>query len=73
MINGVNTQSLCVYVDDVDAHCACARAAGARILQEPTTNDHGDDYSVDRSYSAEDLEGHRWWFMHRLRGPVTES
>lgn len=73
MINGVNTQSLCVYVDDVDAHCAHARAAGARILQEPTNNDYGEDYWEDRSYSAEDPEGHRWWFMHRVRGPVSSA
>ena len=32
---GGNTQSLMVYVDDVDAHCAKARAAGARIVSEP--------------------------------------
>src|SRR3954471_594912 len=31
-IGGVNTQTLCVYVDDVDAHCARARAAGANIV-----------------------------------------
>jgi uncharacterized glyoxalase superfamily protein PhnB len=28
---GVNTQSIMIYVDDVDAHCARARAAGAMI------------------------------------------
>ncbi|HEX3245499.1 MAG TPA: VOC family protein, partial [Chloroflexota bacterium] len=48
MINGVNTQSLCVVVDDADAHCAHARASGATILQEPTTTDYGADYWVDR-------------------------
>jgi uncharacterized glyoxalase superfamily protein PhnB len=69
MIDGVNTQSLCVVVDDTDAHCAHARAAGAVILQESTTSDYGADYWVDRTYSAEDLEGHRWWFMQRLSGP----
>ena len=29
---GGNTQSLMVYVDDVDAHCAAARKAGAWIV-----------------------------------------
>ena len=29
---GGNTQNLMVYVDDVDAHCAQARQAGARIV-----------------------------------------
>ena len=45
-----------VYVDDLDAHYAHARAAGARILSEPTDTGHG------RSYRAEDVEGHRWMF-----------
>ena len=38
-----------VYVDDVDAHCERARAAGA-------THPYG------RLYNAADLEGHRWMF-----------
>jgi uncharacterized glyoxalase superfamily protein PhnB len=62
-----NTQALCVIVDDTDAHCAHARAAGAKIIAEPETHDYGDDYWADRSYQVEDLEGHRWWFMHRVR------
>lgn len=32
---------MCVFVDDVDAHCAHARAAGAEIFGEPETNDYG--------------------------------
>ncbi|MCA9706273.1 MAG: VOC family protein [Myxococcales bacterium] len=66
-VGGVNTQMLCVFVDDVDAHCARARAAGAEILDEPTTTDYGDDYWSDRSYRAMDPEGHQWWFMQRMR------
>ena len=62
-----NTQSLCLYVDDVDAHCERARAAGARIFREPVTTDHGEQYWSDRSYGATDPEGHMWWFMQRLR------
>ena len=62
-----NTQSLCVYVDDVDAHCERARAAGAKIIREPKTTDYGDKYWTDRSYGAVDPEGHLWWFMQRLR------
>jgi uncharacterized glyoxalase superfamily protein PhnB len=62
-----NTQSLCVYVDDVDAHCARARAAGAQVFREPTTTDYGGKYWTDRSYGALDPEGHMWWFMQRMR------
>jgi uncharacterized glyoxalase superfamily protein PhnB len=67
-LGGANTQSLFAFVDDVDAHCARARAAGARILVEPTNNDYGEH--EDRTYAAEDCEGHHWWFGQRLRtGP----
>lgn len=69
MIGSKNTQALCVYVDDVDAHCARARAAGAVIASEPKNSDYGDDYWEDRGYGATDLEGHLWWFMQRIRNP----
>ena len=64
---GINTQTLCLFVDDVDAHCAHARAAGAEIVVEPTTSDHGEGYWADRTYLARDPEGHLWWFMQRVR------
>jgi uncharacterized glyoxalase superfamily protein PhnB len=64
-----NTQSLMIYVDDVDEHCARARAAGARIVDEPTLHDYGAQYWADRSYASLDPEGHLWWFTQRLRDP----
>ena len=67
-VGGANTQSLAVFVDDADAHCARARAAGAVIATAPATQDYGEGYWADRSYAAKDLEGHLWWFMQRLRG-----
>ena len=48
---------LFVQVDDVDAHCERARAAGATILRDPEEPGIG-----FRIYTAEDLEGHRWMF-----------
>ena len=66
-VAGANTQALCIMVDDADAHCAQSRAAGATIVQEPTTNDYGEEYWADRTYMARDLEGHHWWFMQRVR------
>ena len=51
-----------VYVPDVDAHYARARAAGAIILSEP------EDGFPGRRYRAEDPEGHRWMFMARPAG-----
>ncbi len=72
-VGGASTQGLCVAVEDADGHCATARAAGARILSEPKTTDYGEDYWADRTYEAEDLEGHRWVFMQRVRDPATEA
>ena len=34
-LGGANTQTLCICVDDVDAHCERARAAGAKIVEAP--------------------------------------
>jgi len=51
-----------VYVDDVDAHCARAREAGATITSEPADMFYG-----DRVYNATDLEGQMWFFHTRVR------
>jgi len=60
---GKNTQVINVYLDeDVDAHCARARAAGATILMEPE-----DQFYGDRTYRAADLEGHVWIFAQVVR------
>lgn len=72
-LQGRNTQSLCVHVDDVDAHCLRARAAGARIFYEPKNSDYGDDFWEDRSYGAIDLEDHQWWFIQRIRNPKADA
>jgi len=47
-----------VYVDDVDAHCGRARAAGATIVADPQEGFAGSD----RGYMAADLDGNRWCF-----------
>ena len=70
-IQGANTQSLMLFVDDVNAHCEHARANGARIIDEPKLHDYGPDYWADRSYGALDLDGHLWWFTERVRDPKT--
>jgi uncharacterized glyoxalase superfamily protein PhnB len=68
-MGGLTTQALMFYVDDVQAHCARARAKGARVVEEPATHDYGEDYWTDRSYGALDPEGHLWWITQRLRTP----
>ena len=46
-----------VVVDDPDAHCARARAAGAEIVREPHDTEYG-----SREYGARDPEGTTWSF-----------
>lgn len=50
-----------VLVDDLDAHFERAKASGAPILSEIEEGPPG------RRYRAEDLEGHRWFFLERVR------
>ncbi|WP_165245141.1 VOC family protein [Paludisphaera soli] len=50
-------QSVCVAVDDVDAHHDRALAAGAEIVESPKDTDYG-----SRAYTARDPEGHHWHF-----------
>lgn len=62
-IGGKCSQNLSVQLDDdVDAHCARARAAGAVIQQEPE-----DQFYGDRTYRAADPEGHIWSFARTIR------
>jgi uncharacterized glyoxalase superfamily protein PhnB len=77
-VGGKNTQNLFVYVPDVVAHCARARAAGATIVSEPAVSDYGEDHWADRGYECVDVGGHHWWFAERLRdgprfAPVLDS
>ena len=44
-------------MDDIDAHYARARAAGAVIVGDLVDQDFG-----FRTYRAIDPEGHRWFF-----------
>jgi uncharacterized glyoxalase superfamily protein PhnB len=65
---GHTTQSLYIYVDDVDAHCERARQAGAKITQEPADQSYG-----DRRYGCVDPEGHDWWFATHVRDVPPEE
>jgi uncharacterized glyoxalase superfamily protein PhnB len=50
-----------VFVEDVDAHCERARAAGAKVMLEPK-----DQFWGDRMYCATDPEGQFWMFAKTL-------
>jgi uncharacterized glyoxalase superfamily protein PhnB len=65
---GQATQSLYLYVDDVDEHFRNARQSGARILEEPA-----DQFYGDRRYGAEDPEGHQWYFAQHVRDVPPEG
>jgi uncharacterized glyoxalase superfamily protein PhnB len=56
------TQSLTVFVDDVDAHFARAKSAHARIVEDLHETVYG-----ERQYGVEDLEGHPWLFSQHAR------
>jgi uncharacterized glyoxalase superfamily protein PhnB len=66
-LGGANTQTMMIYVDDVETHFARARAAGAAVLREPTTVDYGADHWSDRGYECVDPGGHHWYVAERLR------
>ena len=60
-----------IYVeidDDVDARCDRARAAGAQIREEPTDQEYG-----ERRFTAEDLEGHVWYFARQIKQVAPEE
>ena len=59
---GYGTQSLTVFVEDVEGHFQRAKAAGARILEEPHETVYG-----EFQYAAEDLDGHHWLFSRHAR------
>ncbi len=55
-VGGKNTQTVSIQIDtDIEAHFARAKAAGAVIDAEPTTQFYG-----DRTYRCRDPEGHIW-------------
>jgi uncharacterized glyoxalase superfamily protein PhnB len=59
---GVWTQSLTVFVDDVDAHFEKSKSAGAKIVEDLHETMYG-----ERQYGVEDLGGHHWLFSRHAR------
>lgn len=59
---GYGTQSLTLFVDDVEAHCERARAGGAAIVEEPHETVYG-----EFQYAAHDVDGHHWVFSRHAR------
>lgn len=65
---GQETVGIYVLVEDVDAHCERAKAAGVEINEEPTDQDYG-----ERRYIATDHEGHVWFFATPIREVAPEE
>jgi PhnB protein len=58
-----STTLMYVLVDDVDAHHARAKEAGAEIVEELTDLPYG-----HRRYTCTDPEGHQWTFAAPIAG-----
>jgi uncharacterized glyoxalase superfamily protein PhnB/predicted enzyme related to lactoylglutathione lyase len=59
---GYGTQSLTVFLEDVDAHFQRTKAAGAKLLEDLHETVYG-----ELQYAAEDLDGHHWLFSRHAR------
>jgi PhnB protein len=64
---GQATMLVHVYVDDIRAHFARAKEAGATIRNEPTEKPYG-----TIQYAAKDPEGHLWLFSEQVAEPEPE-
>jgi uncharacterized glyoxalase superfamily protein PhnB len=66
---GSETVGIYVEVDeDVDALCERARAAGAKIVEEPVDQEYG-----HRRFTAIDPEGHMWYFAQVTKQVAPEE
>jgi len=59
---GLETQSLTIFVEDVDAQFEKVKSAGAKIIEELNETIYG-----ERQFGVEDLEGHHWLFSRHAR------
>jgi uncharacterized glyoxalase superfamily protein PhnB len=59
---GFGTQSLTVFVEDIEGHFQRAKSAGAKIVEDLNETIYG-----ERQYGAEDLAGHHWLFSRHAR------
>jgi uncharacterized glyoxalase superfamily protein PhnB len=65
---GSATQSLTVFVEDVDGHFQRTKSAGAKIVEELHETEYG-----ERQYGVEDLAGHHWLFSRHARDVSPEE
>jgi uncharacterized glyoxalase superfamily protein PhnB len=65
---GGGTQSLTVFLEDVEKHFSRTKAAGAKIVEELHETEYG-----ELQYGVEDLEGHHWLFSRHARDVSPEE
>ena len=61
-------QYVLVRVEDVDGHFDHAKRFGARVVRPPTDMPFG-----ERTYTVEDLAGHRWTFSQSIADVIPEQ
>jgi uncharacterized glyoxalase superfamily protein PhnB/predicted enzyme related to lactoylglutathione lyase len=59
---GYGTQSLTVFVEEIEAHYRHTKSAGAKLVEELHETEYG-----EFQYAAIDLEGHHWLFSKHVR------
>ena len=65
---GHATQSLTVFVEDVETHFERAKSADAKIVEELHETPYG-----ELQYGVEDLDGHHWLFSRHARDVSPEA
>jgi len=65
---GARTQSLTIFVDDVEAHYNRAKSAGVTIVEDLHETIYG-----ELQYAALDLEGHHWLFSRHAKDISPEA
>jgi uncharacterized glyoxalase superfamily protein PhnB len=65
---GFGTQSLSIFVEDVEGHYRRTKSAGARITEEPHETEYG-----EFQFAALDYEGHHWIFARHARDAAPDS
>ncbi|WNR46186.1 VOC family protein [Paenibacillus roseipurpureus] len=59
---GSSTQSLMIFVEDIESHYEHSKSSGANILEELMETEYG-----ERHYVVLDLEGHQWIFAKHIK------
>ena len=65
---GFGTQSLTIFIEDIEAHFQRAKSAGAVIVEDLHETEYG-----ELQYGAEDLDGHHWLFSRHARDVSPEQ